>query len=132
MKLGEIKILTDENISPKVVVFLKEQKIDVLDTKEQNWYGKEDEELLEIAYQEKRFVLTHDSDFGTLAINEGKPYYGLIYLRLRNVAPSNIIKIYKKLLQLETPLFPQTILVVEDTRIRIRNHSVDEVNHSKK
>ena len=85
MKLREIRILTDENISPRVIDFLKDQGIDVLDTKEQKWYGKEDEELLEIAYQEQRFVLTHDSDFGTLAINEGKRNYGIIYLRLRNL-----------------------------------------------
>ncbi len=80
MKLRDIRILSDENISPRVIVFLRNQGIDVLDTKAQSWYGKKDEELLEIAYREKRFVLTHDSDFGTLAINEGKRNYGISYL----------------------------------------------------
>jgi predicted nuclease of predicted toxin-antitoxin system len=73
MKLHDIKILTDENISPKVVAFLRQYGIDTLDTKEQNWYGQNDEDLMSTAYQDKRFVLTHDSDFGTLAINERKP-----------------------------------------------------------
>jgi len=40
--------------------------LDILDTKKQQWYGKDDEDLLNIAYQEQRFMLTHDSDFGTL------------------------------------------------------------------
>ena len=62
MKFCEIRILTDENISPKVVTFLRERSIDVIDIKQQNWHGKEDEEILEIAYKGKRFVLTHDSD----------------------------------------------------------------------
>lgn len=120
MKLCEIRILTDENISPKVVTFLRERGIDVIDTKEQNWRGKEDEEILEIAYKGKRFVLTHDSDFGTLAINEGKRNYGIIYLRLRNVNPRNVIKVYEHLLGLDTSISHGTILVIEETRIRIR------------
>ena len=35
-----IKILADENISPKVVAFLRSHGIDVLDTKEQSWFAK--------------------------------------------------------------------------------------------
>ena len=120
MKFCEIRILTDENISPKVVAFLRKRGIDVINTKEQNWHGKEDEEILEIAYKENRFVLTHDSDFGTLAINEGKRNYGIIYLRLRNVNPFNVIKVYEQLLGLDTSVTPGTILVIEETRIRIR------------
>ena len=65
-------------------------------------------------------MLTHDSDFGTLAINEGKRNYGIIYLRLRNVNPRNVIKVYEQLLGLDTSISPETILVIEETRIRIR------------
>ncbi|MFQ5823857.1 MAG: DUF5615 family PIN-like protein [bacterium] len=50
MIIQKIKILSDENISPKVVAFLREYGSDILDTKEQGWFGKEDEELLNIAY----------------------------------------------------------------------------------
>ena len=49
----------------KVVIHLRKIGVDILDVKEQEWFGKEDEILLNIAYQESRFVLTHD--FGTLA-----------------------------------------------------------------
>ena len=37
MKLLDVKILTDENISPKVVSFLRNVGLDVLDVKEQHW-----------------------------------------------------------------------------------------------
>jgi predicted nuclease of predicted toxin-antitoxin system len=63
MKFHDLRILTDENVSPKVTAFLRNQGIDVLDVKEQGWKGKIDDELLEIAYHDKRWVLTHDSDF---------------------------------------------------------------------
>jgi predicted nuclease of predicted toxin-antitoxin system len=110
MKLRDIKMLVDENISSKVTAFIRQNKIDVLDTKEQNWYGTEDKELLEIVFQQQRFILTHDSDsdsdsdFGTLSINEGKRYYGIIYLRLKNVNPRHIIKVCDNLLRLNTPI----------------------------
>ncbi|MBM4053194.1 MAG: hypothetical protein FJ264_00680 [Planctomycetes bacterium] len=127
MKFCEIRILTDENISPKVAAFLRERGIDVIDVKEKNWQGKEDEEILDIAYQEQRFVLTHDSDFGTLAINEGKQNYGIIYLRLRSVNQHNVIKVCNHLLQLDTSFPSGTILVVEETRIRMRNLEIDNI-----
>ncbi len=92
MKLQDVNIFTDENISPGVVRFLRDIGLDVLDVKEQRWYGRDDEVLLDIAYRDRRFVLTHDSDFGTLAVNEGKPYYGILYLRLKNLKPQNVIR----------------------------------------
>lgn len=58
MKFTALKILADENISPKIVKFLRENDFDVLDTKEQNWCGKEDAFILERSIAEERFVLT--------------------------------------------------------------------------
>ena len=120
MKIRDIKFMTDENISPKLVTFLRQQEIDVLDVKEQKLYGMDDEEILDIAFQEQRFIITHDSDFGTLAVNEGKRFFGIIYIRLRNQNYRNIIRVFEKLLRLDTAFFPGTILVVEETRIRIK------------
>ena len=121
----KIKILTDENISPKVVSFLRQQRIDVLDTKEQAWFGRTDENLLEIATKEQRFIMTHDSDFGTLAIHEGKSYYGIIYIRVRNFHPQNVIRVCKQLFELKTELIRRTLIVVEESRLRIRQFEVN-------
>ena len=125
MRFQELKILADENISPKIVTFLRSHGIDVLDVKEQGWFGKEDEELLIIAYKENRFVLTHDSDFGTLAIYEGKKYYGIIFIRVKNLNPSNVIKVCKQLLELKTDIKQRTLIVVEESRLRIRQIDMD-------
>jgi len=122
-----IKVLTDENISPKVVTFLRSQGIDVLDTKEQSWFGKQDEELLEIAYKEKRFILTHDSDFGTLSIHEGRRCYGIIYIRVKYLHPQNVIRVCEQLLKLKIELKPGTIIVVEEARLRIRKLDVNSI-----
>ncbi len=121
MKLHQIKLLADENISPKVVACLRNIGVDVLDTKEQQWHGTDDETLLNIACQEHRFVLTHDSDFGTLAVNQRKPCYGILYLRLKNLKPVNVIRICKDLFRRDMEIISHTIWVIEEARIRIRH-----------
>ena len=55
-----MKILTDENISPRVVSFLRGKGLDVIDLKEKGWQGAADEFLMAAAREEKRFILTHD------------------------------------------------------------------------
>jgi predicted nuclease of predicted toxin-antitoxin system len=121
MKLHQIRLLTDENMSPKVVAGLRQHGMDILDTKEQQWHGADDEALMTIAYQEQRFVLTHDADFGTLAINQGKPCYGILYLRLRNMKPTHVCRVCEELFQHDLEITPHTIWVIEEARIRIRS-----------
>ena len=125
MIFNKIKVLADENVSPKIIAYFRRQEINVLDTKEQGWFGKEDKELLNIAYKAKRFILTHDSDFGSLAIHEGKRYYGIIYIRTKNLHPKNVINVCEKLLEIKTELTSGTLIVVEETRLRIRQFDVD-------
>lgn len=120
MKFSSLKILADENVAPRVVTFLRQKGIDVSDVKENGWHGTEDRILMEIAHKEKRFILTHDSDFGTLSINEGVLCYGIIYLRLRNLMSSNVIAVFEKLLPLEKDFEEGALIVVKDTRLRIR------------
>jgi len=120
MKFSSLNLLADENISPRIVSFLRQKGIDVIDVKEKGWHGKEDTYLMEIANKEKRFILTHDTDFGTLAINEGVPCYGIIYMRLKNLKLTNVINVLEKLFVIDKDIHEKSLIVVEDTRLRIR------------
>ena len=126
MKLTAIKILADENISPKVVGYLRSIGIDVLDVKEQQGFGKTDADLLHLAYSESRFVLTHDSDFGELAMNKGRLCYGILYLRLNNLKPIHVVNICRRLFEKDFEIVPGTILVIGESRIRMRVIEPDE------
>lgn len=119
VKINTLKWLTDENISPQVVLFLRQQGIDVIDVKEQGWYGQEDSYLLKQALLTHRIILTHDADFGTLAINEDQECYGIVYLRLRNLKVQNVKKVLDRLLALQITFQPGMLIVVEETRVRI-------------
>jgi predicted nuclease of predicted toxin-antitoxin system len=121
MKFNSVKILADENISPRILAFLRAKGIDAVDVKEKGWYGSTDRYVLEMAYADERFVLTHDSDFGTLAINEGAPCYGIIYIRLKNLKVENVCGVLEKLSKIDIEIAKGSIVVVEDARVRIRS-----------
>lgn len=120
MGLRPLKILTDENVSPRVVAFLRGKGLDVIDVKEKGWYGADDKFLLANALEERRFILTHDSDFGTLAINEGVPCYGIIYLRLKDLKVNNVKEVLNKFLKIEKEIGEGTIIILKDKQLRIR------------
>jgi predicted nuclease of predicted toxin-antitoxin system len=42
MRLCSVKLLADENISPRVVSFLRSKGLDVIDVKEKGWQGRDD------------------------------------------------------------------------------------------
>jgi predicted nuclease of predicted toxin-antitoxin system len=115
-----LKILTDENISPRVLSFLRGKGLDVIDVKEKGWQGSADKFLMAAAWEEKRFILTHDADFGTLAINEGVPCYGIIYLRLKDLRVEKVKESLDKFLKIEKEISEGTIIVLKDRRLRIR------------
>lgn len=118
MKFATLRLLADENLSPSVVAWLRNRGFDDLDVKEQGWQGEEDSTLMERALSEERFVLTHDRDFGYLAINRGQPCHGIVYL---------LMALLERLLDLDRELEPGDLIVVDRNRVQIR-HTDSSVN----
>jgi predicted nuclease of predicted toxin-antitoxin system len=118
------RILADENIAPAVAGFLRQSGFDVKEVLRAGWQGKTDDFLLEKALNEKRFILSHDSDFGSLAIKEGKRCYGIIFLRTASVKADEIIVILKKFISLKLDIRPGTFIVIDSKKVRIRQPEV--------
>jgi predicted nuclease of predicted toxin-antitoxin system len=87
MKLREFPLLTDENLDAEVVASLRQFGFDVLDVVEAGLQGSTDVDLLRLATAQGRVVITHDADFGTLAINQNEPLVGLVFLRPGHIDP---------------------------------------------
>jgi predicted nuclease of predicted toxin-antitoxin system len=113
------RILADENIAPAVAGFLRQSGFDVKEVLRAGWQGKTDDFLLEKALNEKRFILSHDSDFGSLAIKEGKRCYGIIFLRTASVKADEIIVILKKFISLKLDIRPGTFIVIDSKKVRL-------------
>jgi predicted nuclease of predicted toxin-antitoxin system len=74
-------LVADMDIAASVVHFLRRQDVEVLSAREEGWGELTDSQLGDRAYALARFVLTHDSDFGTLAVHRGKAITGILYVR---------------------------------------------------
>lgn len=123
MKLKDLRFLADENVSPRVVAFLRNRDHNVLDVKEKGWHGKDDADLLQKAAKTRRFVISHDRDFGKLAINQRQSCYGVIYLRLKDQRSANAIRVMREFLERNLDVRPGTLIVLQESRARIRRVS---------
>ena len=75
-KINELKLLTDENIQQEVVEFLRNNKFDVVDIRELNYFGKPDRFIFQFANKEKWGIIAHDSDFGRLLFSKTYQFPG--------------------------------------------------------
>jgi hypothetical protein len=67
-----------------------------------------------------RFVLTHDSDFGTPALHRGQPFTGIIYLRPGGRPPAQVITDLQALIDADIDWTPPLIVVYRSGRLRLR------------
>ncbi len=112
--------MTDENVSPRLVILLRERGHDVLDVKEEGWHGRDDAFLLRKAAKARRLIISHDRDFGKLAINQRQPCYGVIYLRLRDQRSPNVIRVMQEFLDRDLDIRASTLIVLRESQARIR------------
>ena len=81
MRPFDLALFVDENIPPDLISRLRDQGKDVRSVHDEVLVGATDIAILEHARSQNRVLLTHDSDFGQLAIHAGQPYVGIVYLR---------------------------------------------------
>lgn len=124
MKLRDFPILTDENIDPNVVAGLRRLGFDVLDVVESGRAGASDVDLLRWAKTQGRVIVSHDSDFGTLAILQTEPLVGLVFLRPGHIDPKFTMATIGALLNADPDVTPPFVLVARRTgsqvTIRVR------------
>jgi predicted nuclease of predicted toxin-antitoxin system len=125
VKLRDFPLLADENIHPEVIDWLRSQGLDVLTVHEANLAAAEDHLVLQLAFTQHRIVVTHDSDFGTLAILGQEPFVGIVYLRPGHILADFTIGTLRTLLDQNPELTTPFLLVArrsgDQVHIRIRN-----------
>ena len=123
MKALDFPILADENVHPEVISFLRGLELDIESIAERGKFGLSDDEVLKRATDSDRVVLTHDSDFGGLALM-GAKFIGVIYLRPGHIRANFTIETLEAIRDKAPDVTPPFILVAErvgDTvKIRVR------------
>jgi predicted nuclease of predicted toxin-antitoxin system len=115
---ADVRVLTDENVHPEVVSFLRAEGKDVRDVKEDGWTGIEDVKIIHRAEEEQRVIVTHDRDFGQLLIAQARVNVGIIYLRPGHIDPRFTIETLQALFQYDRP-DPPFIVVAERQKQRV-------------
>jgi predicted nuclease of predicted toxin-antitoxin system len=123
VKALDFPLLADENVHPDVIVFLRDIRLDVESIAEQGKFGLPDAQVLQQATESNRAVLTHDSDFGGMAVF-GAKFIGIIYLRPGHIQADFTVKTLKAIRDNAPDVTPPFILVAERTgdtvKIRVR------------
>jgi predicted nuclease of predicted toxin-antitoxin system len=125
MTFSDFKLLADENIQSGIVEYLRSLDFDVKDVKEEQLAGSTDEFLLNLAIEDKRVIVTHDSDFGNIVYRGNIAFTGITYLRPGHFQPSFTEQTIDAILEANPELSPPFILVAENkgdsVKIRIRH-----------
>ncbi len=111
MNLAEYPFLADENIHPDVIAYLRDLDFDMISVIEAGLIGSSDEPILQFAFAAGRVVLTHDSDFGTLALAYHQPIVGILYVRPGHIQPSFTIDTLTAILNQTFELEPPFVIV---------------------
>ena len=122
MRLRDFPLLADENLHSEVVAFLRGEGFDVVVAGESIAAGTDDIDLIRLANGTGRVIVTHDSDFGQLAVAQMEPMIGIIFLRPGHIASDLTIASLRAVLSQPLDLKPPFIVVAErrGTAVRIR------------
>lgn len=77
-----MKFLLDESVDFPLADYLKELGHDVTAVAHDYPHALKDRQVLAIAHQEKRILVTNDRDFGELIFRQQLPHSGVILFRL--------------------------------------------------
>jgi len=117
-----MKILADIHISPITVRFLQDLGHDAIRVNEILPSNSSDKTIVETAKKERRVIITQDLDFSEIISLTGKKAPSLISLRLSSSRIEYVNKRLEKVLpKIEYDTKKGSIIVVEDSRIRLRS-----------
>ena len=115
-----MKLLANENFPYKSIYYLKERGYDILSIGMDNPSIK-DSEIMAIAINEERTILTFDRDYGELIFHYNyKPEKGVIYLRLDKYEPEEPGYIIEQIITNKEIDLTRALTVVDQNGLRQR------------
>lgn len=128
MKIQSFKFLADENLQKVIVAWLREQGYDVKFVREESGLiGSKDKDLIPIAFDEGRIIITQDNDFGQIVFTNPVDFIGIIYLRPGHFPGGKHIQTLQSIVDQDLDFSPRFILTAENKNdsVRIRLRQLD-------
>jgi predicted nuclease of predicted toxin-antitoxin system len=114
-----VKFLADECCDHGLVGALRQSGYDVLYVSDSK-RGVSDDDVLSLAFEEQRIILTEDKDFGELVYRLKKPAHGIILIRIAVKNRSLKWPRIKKLLDAYSDRCSGRFVVIDENKFRFR------------
>jgi predicted nuclease of predicted toxin-antitoxin system len=114
-----VKFLTDVGVGKKVEEWLAENDYDVIAIRDLN-PGMSDQEILSIAVQDRRLVITMDKDFGEMVYRAGQQHTGVLLLRLEEASGREKMRVVAEIVSRHADKLAGKFCVYQKGRLRIR------------
>ena len=119
-----IKLLTDENISPAFVEFLRNKGFDVTDIRELEIHGASDSLILNLARQDKRVLITFDKHFANILLYPLNSHFGIIRIRIHPPLLNDMIQSFESFIEkFDLTAIEKTLIILEREGFRVRRTS---------
>jgi len=119
-----MKFLADENVEWPIVVQMRQWGYDVVSAREV-LKGSDDDEILNFSFEEKRILITNDTDFGAMIYHQKKESPGVILMRFAQESPMEKIKTLEHLLKFHKTKLACHFTTISEGQIRIRPIEAD-------
>ena len=117
-----MKFLANENVPIASVNYLKSKGFDIISIGIE-YHGTADEDVMKLAMEQDRTIITYDSDYGELIFKHGfKPTAGVIFIRQQPVEPLETARIIDRLTTNPDLSFERTLTVVDSNTLRQKKY----------
>ncbi len=106
-----MKFLLDESAELRLAILLRREGHDVKAIAHDYPHGLPDDDVLALAREEQRILVTNDRDFGELVFRHRLTHSGVIFFRMRDQATTTKLARMQTLLQNYTDRLDQFIVI---------------------
>jgi predicted nuclease of predicted toxin-antitoxin system len=117
-----LKYLANENVPFASITYLKSKGYDIKAIGVDDPSIKDDQ-VMQIAIDENRTIITYDSDYGELIFKHGyKPQAGVIFIRVQPAEPLETAKLLEDLNKKKSISFENTLTVIDSSTVRQKKY----------
>lgn len=115
------KFLLDENVPPAIGVFFRSMNFDVVHAKEVGMLGASDDQIMDLARQEERTLITFDKHFADLVRYPPRMHWGIIRIRIHPPLLADVVQALDHFFkQFDVSTIRGTLIVLDNEGFRIR------------